>query len=339
MQFGQPDTPRQIIAKLPDADLAALRDALLPMISDLDKERAADVARTDHLLIRAMGGAALVGLVFGIGVARDIMLGLFLAILSAIGALFFIWGAAMDGPRATARTRIVDAIAARMMGFRVDPDPRIGRDEMDALMLFSRVRKVTVDLCLVGERDGRMVMASRIGLMFGSDYTRKEKQGGGVTFVMVEVAMPETAGSEQMTVVMSTDADFISKASQWLMHRTKAVPTGDADFDTRYTVSGDVARLTPALRDAFVRLEAEARCGKTGLTEVPAGTGLRPWVVILPGKLVVLTPLTKFDGAFEPPPFWDPLDPDTLIPAFASDLAILNGYVNAALSLPFGEIA
>jgi len=55
--------------------------------------------------------------------------------------------------------------------------------------------------------------------------------------------------------------------------------------------------------------------------------------------LVVLTPLAMFDGAFEPPPFWVPLDPDTLIPAFAADLAVLDGYLAAALSLPLGDIA
>lgn len=337
MQFGQADVPRPLVMRLPDADLAALRAELLPVIADLDRERAADVVRADRMLVRTMGGAALVGFVFGVGVAHDILLGLFLAVLGATGALLFKWQAAQDGPRATARTRMVGAIARHLMGFRVVPDPRIGPDEMDALRLFSRVRKVTVDLCLAGERDGRMVMVSRIGLMFGSDYTRNEKQGDGLTFVMVEVAAPQTPGSGQMAVVMPTDAAFISKASKWLMHRTKAVPTGDADFDARYTSFGDVSRLTPGLRAGFARLEAEARCGKTGLTEVPAGTGLRPWVVIQPGKLVVLTPLTMFDGAFEPPPYWDALDPDVMIPAFASDLATLNGYVNAALSFPLGD--
>lgn len=338
MQFGQPNVPRPVVASLPPEDLATLQAELAPVMAGLDRDRATHVARTDRLLTRAMGAAAVAGLVLGFGVTGDVKMGLFLGALGALGVLFFLYGSAKDTPRTAVRTRVVDIIARHLMGFRVDPDPRIGREELDGLKLFSRIRKVTVDLCLVGERDGRIAMISRIGLMFGSDYNRKEKQGDGLTYVMVEVALPETVASETMTIVMSRDASVISKAKQWLSHRPKPVPTGDADFDARYTAFGDVSRLTPALRTGFARLEAEARCGTTALTEVPAGTGLRPWMVILPGKLVVLTPLTMFDGAFEPPPYWEPLDADRLIPAFASDLAILNSYVNAALSLPLGDI-
>ncbi|WP_162561637.1 hypothetical protein [Yoonia vestfoldensis] len=338
MQFGESYEPRPIAAALPADDLAALKDRLTPVMAALGRDRAAHVDRADRFLNRAIPGAALVGLVVGWGVSGDILLGLFLAVLGGVAVVIVLSGKAMDDPRTATRNEITDVLARHLMGFRVDPAPVIGTEEIDALKLFSRVRKVTVDLCLTGQRNGRIVVASRIGLMFGHDRNRREKQGDGLTFVMVEVALPETGGSDSMTTVMAKDASAVSKVSQMLMHRTRAVPTGDADFDNRYSVTGDVSRMTPALCAGFARLEAEARCGPTGLTEVPAGTGLRPWVVILPGKLVVLTPLSMFDGAFEPPPYWQPLDPDALIPAFASDLAILNGYINAALSLPFGDI-
>lgn len=338
MQFGESYTPRAIAAELPADDLAALKTRLMPVITVLNRDRAAHVARTDRFLGRALPGAAVVGLVLGWGVSGDILLGLFLAGLGAVCALLVLWGEKMKEPRAVARNDITDALASHLMGFRVDPAPVIGTEEIDALKLFSRIRKVTVDLCLIGERDGRLVMASRIGLMFGAKQNHKQKSGDGLTYVMVEIALPETAQRDTITTVMAKDASVISKVSQHLMHRTRSVPTGDAAFDDRYSVSGDVTPMTPAMRAGFAQLEEQARCGKTGLTEVPAGTGLRPWMVILPGKLVVLTPLTMFDGAFEPPPYWQPLDADVLIPAFASDLAILNGYINAALSLPLGDI-
>jgi hypothetical protein len=339
MQFGQSHEPRPVVAHLPAADLAALRAELVPAMAELDRDRAAHVARTDRSLTRGLGGAALAGLMLGWGLTGDILMGLFLGALGAVGALFFLFGWSRDGPRAAARAAILGPMARHLMGFHVDADAAIARSVLAELKLFQEIRKVTVDLCLTGQRDGRAVILSRIGLMFGTGKRKRGSQGDGLTYVMVEVALPATAASDTMTTVMSRDASTVSKAMQRLSHRQKPVPTGDADFDARYTVFGDVARMNPALRAGFTRLEAEARCGRTGLTEVPAGTGLRPWVVILPGRLVVLTPLTMFDGAFEPPPYWEPLDPDALIPAFASDLAVLNGYLNAALSLPLGDIA
>ncbi|MFN3661416.1 hypothetical protein [Yoonia sp.] len=339
MQFGESYQQRPVAAELPDNDLAMLKAQLAPVMAGLDRDRAAHVTHADNFLIYcALPGAALLGLVLGWGISGDIRLGLFLAALGALGALLFLFGKAAEAPRAATRNEITDALALHLMGFRVDPDPVIGREEIDALKLFSRVRKVTVDMCLTGQRDGRIVIVSRIGLTFGSDRNYKEAQGKGLTYVMVEVAVPETAQSDKKTTIMAKDASKIIKGSQKLAHRQKAIPTGDADFDARYTVFGDVSRITPALRAGFTRLEAEARCDVTGLSEVSAGMGLRPWMVIVPGKLVVLTPLSMFDGAFEPPPYWKPLDPDVLIPAFASDLAILNGYINAALSLPLGDI-
>jgi hypothetical protein len=338
LQFGAAFTPRSVEAHLPKDDLAALKCALAPVIADLNRDRAAHVTRADRFLARAVPAAAMAGLVLGWGISGDIRLGLFLAALLGAAALFVLFGLAQDEPRRITRHDIIDVLARHLMGFRVDPAPVIATEEIDALRLFAPVRKVSVDLCLTGLRDDRLVVVSRIGLMFGYDGNRSQKQGDGLTFVMVEIALPETAQADGITTIMAKDASRIAILAQKLMHRDSAVPTGDPGFDSRYHVTGDVAPVTPALRAGFARLEAEARSGPTGLTEVPAGQGLRPWVVILPGKLVVLTPLAMFDGAFEPPPYWRPIDPDTLIPAFASDLAILNGHINAALSLPIGDI-
>ncbi len=348
MQFGAAYQPRAIKAVLPAEDMDRLFAQVEPLVAKLAHDRAAHVARADRFLNRAIPAASLAGLVLGWGVSGDILLGLFLAALGAVGAVIVLSGKAMDAPRQATRTAITDVLARDLMGFRVDPAPAISREAIDGFKLFSRIRKVTVDLCLTGARDGRRVVASRIGLMFGYDSNRREKQGDGLTFVMVAVSLPEGAQAdgaqaegaqaEEATRIVPRDRSRVLKLAQKLMHRESAVPTGDAGFDRNYAVSGDVTRLTPALRAGFARLEAEARCDVTGLTEVPAGEGLRPWVVILPDQLVVLTPLTMFDGAFEPPPYWAPLDTGALVPAFASDLAILNGYINAALSLHSGEM-
>ena len=83
-------------------------------------------------------------------------------------------------------------------------------------------------------------------------------------------------------------------------------------------------------------LEALARSAAHGLTEVEAGKGLRPWFVIVPRRLIVLLPISKFDGAFQPPPFWRPIDNDALIAGYASDLARLNATLTATLALVEG---
>lgn len=118
-----------------------------------------------------------------------------------------------------------------------------------------------------------------------------------------------------------------------ISHGLTETKTGDEVFDGRYKVFGVPSFLTPDVRTEFGALEEVARCDRTGTREVPAGTGVRPMVVIRPGRLVVLTPIAVFDGALEPPPFWQPLVLDTLIPAFASDLAVLNDHLNAAIAL------
>lgn len=205
--------------------------------------------------------------------------------------------------------------------------------------LFQPVRKVIVDLRLTGQRGGRVVGVTPVGLMFGSDSNHSENHDKGLTFVMVQVPLPETEGRAGVTSVMSTDAGWNVKSSPKLSNGLAAVPTGDKTFDTFYTVYGDPSVLSPAMRKGFALLEQQARSAKHGLAEVAPGQGQRPWVAIMPAQLVVLTPLAMFDGAFEPPPFWGALDPDRLIPAFASDLAVLESYIDAALSLPLGDIS
>jgi hypothetical protein len=256
-----------------------------------------------------------------------------------LSVLILLMGKAEAGPRNATRTEITTAAAGHLSDLIVDPAPDIPRDWFAALGLFQRVRKVIVDLRLTGERDGRIVGVTRVGLMFGEDDRYSEKHDKGLTFVMVQIACPESAGRESVTAVMPTDASWNVRSSPKLANGLKAAPTGDTTFDALYTAFGDPEPLTPALRAGFADLERQARCAKHGMAEVAPGKGLRPWVALIPGQVVVLTPLAMFDGAFEPPPFWVPLEADALIPAFASDLAVLDGYLNAALSLPLGDIA
>jgi len=339
MLFGPSIAPRAAPAALPPADHAAIAAGLALVLPGLECDRAAHLDRIDHALKRQAGGAALAGLVLGWAVGGSFFGGLAAMGIAALGATVLLMGKADEGPRTATRLEILKAVAGRMSDLIPDEVPDIPRDWFARLRLVQPVRKVIVDLRLTGQRAGRIVGVTRVGLMFGTDSRHSEKHDKGLTFVMVQIDMPETAAREGVTVVMPTDAGWNVKSVPRLAHGLKSVPTGDETFDALYTVYGDPAPLTPALRAGFADLGRHARSARHGLAEVAPGQGRRPWVAILPGQLVVLTPLSMFDGAFEPPPFWVPLDPDTLIPAFAADLAVLDGYLAAALSLPVGDIA
>ncbi|MBR3372106.1 MAG: hypothetical protein IKG52_15895 [Rhodobacteraceae bacterium] len=337
--FGPSAMPRPAPPALPPADHSAIVARLAPVLQGLNRDRTVHVDQIDRALKLYGGGAAVVALVVGWGIGGSFLGGLALMALAVVSVVILVMAKAEDGPRAETRRQIVAAVAGQMSDLIPDPAPDIPREWFAGLRLVQQVRKVIVDLRLTGERAGRVVGVTRVGLMFGEDRRYTEKHDKGLSVVMVQVSLPETAARTGVTVVTPTDASWNVRHGPKLSHGLKTVQTGDKTFDALYTVYGDPAPLTPALRAGFAGLERHARSAKHGLAEVAPGKGLRPWVVILPGQLVVLTPLAMFDGAFEPPAFWLPLDPDTLIPAFAADLAVLDGYLTAALSLPFGDIA
>lgn len=337
--FGPSMIPRAAPEALPPSDHAAILTRLASVLPGLERDRAAHVEQIDRVLKRYVSGAALAALVVGWGIGGSFFGGLALMGIATLGTVILLLGKAEEGPRTTTRTEILIAVAGQMSDLIVDPEPDIPREWFARLGLLQRVRKVIVDLRLTGQRDGRVVGVTRVGLMFGEDENYSEKHDKGLTFVMVQIELPETAHREAITAVMPTDASWNVRSSPKLSHGLAAKPTGDKTFDALYTVYGDPTALTPALREGFAALERQTRSATHGMAEVAPGKGLRPWLAIIPGQLVVLTPLASFDGAFEPPPFWVPLDPDALIPAFAADLAVLDGYLNAALSLPLGDIS
>lgn len=337
--FGPSMVPRATPEPLPASDHLAILARLAAVLPSLQRDRAAHVDRIDHALKRYVSAAALAALGLGWAIGGSFLGGLALMGIAALGTVILLMGKAEDGPRMATRTEMLTAVAGQLSDLIVDPAPDIPRAWFAALGLFQPVRKVIVDLRLTGQHAGRIVGVARVGLMFGTDENYSEKHDKGLTFVMVQIELPETAGRAGVTAVMPTDAGWNVRFSPKLSNGLSATPTSDKTFDALYTVYGDAMALTPALRAGFADLEWQTRCASHGMAEVAPGTGLRPWMAILPGQLVVLTPLAKFDGAFEPPPFWVPLDPDALIPAFASDLAVLKGYLDAALSLPLGDIA
>lgn len=337
-QFGQPDAPRPVVATLSSAQTEALEARLNPALARHEEARRAFVAETEKRLRLGVAGAGAAGLLLGWGAMGSLPVGLALMAGGVGFALLLMFGEAQKKPRTEARALLLDAIAGELMGFRCDSDA----PDATRWKLLPRIFAQRVDMRISGQRDGCKVAASRIGFTFGGRNGNTESSGKGTAFTVVELEWPASVPEVPfITAITGTDAPPALQYAPAQTHGLQPQPTGDAAFDARYSVfaSPGAPLLPPAFRAAFAALEAEARCATHGMAEVAPGQGLRPSVVLMPGYCAVLTPLAKFDGAFEPPPFWKPLEGAALIPAFASDLAIVNRHVNAALSLPTGERA
>ena len=340
-QFGDPGRPRAISPRLTAAEAEALRVRLTPVLARLTVERAAIFRRAETELRLKTGVAALAGL--GLGWTMGGLSGaLGLAALAAVFAVLLLAGRVQEAPRSIAKHVILNKMGQMLHGLSsVAPGARaqalpLGR--IDGWRLFGPVHTVTIDDRLEGLRDGQRVAVSRVGLQFGTAGNRSTENGAGLCFVLTEITAPEAPDdlSGALTVVVAEDAPAQARAAPGLTHGLSVSQTGDAGFDARYRVYGDAEVLGPAARAAFAGIEALARADRTATREVAPGSGLRPWVVIRPGRLVVLTPLALFDGALEPPLLPQPLLAEALIPAFASDLASLNDHLTGALTLMKG---
>lgn len=336
-QFGSQGWPRPLEPALPEAQLPILRARLAPVLARLNADRQAWVARTERELRLAAGLAALAGLVLGWSMG-GLPLGLALMLGGAAFALLLLMGRVQGSPRTATKHAIVGALAPELTGLTsVPPDARAALftpARLEGWRLARPVHSVTVDECLTGEREGYHARVARTGLYIGNANNREAEVGGGLCLVAVELMTGDDHDGTP-TLVIPTDAARALRAAP-LSPRPPQMATGDADFDARYHVFGDAAPLGAQARAAFAALEAVTRADPTCTREVPPGTGLRPFVILRPGQVTVLTPLALFDGAFDPPPVWQSLDADTLIPRFASDLLALDQHLTAALALTKG---
>ncbi|WP_127144012.1 hypothetical protein [Pelagibacterium montanilacus] len=339
MLFGTLGNPRPVGTRLSGAEIRAVRERLKPTLIRLNQQRQTWFEATENQLRLKMGAAALAGLVLGWFGMGSVMIGLALM----VGGAFFAFLMSVTKTDETARAQTKHAVLAEMADellglISVPPEARteaLSKEVVERWRLLPPVRVITVDDRLVGERDGFDVAVSRVGFQFGGSSNVELTQGDGMVFVVVEITDPGARGADEdtFTIVLGTDAPAMLRGAPRLTYGLAEAESGDAGFDARYSVFGDPAPLSKEVRAAFAPLEAVARCDKTGTRDVSAGGGLRPVVLMRPGHLVVMTPVPVFDGALEPPPYWEPLEPGTLIAAFASDLAILDDHLAAAMAL------
>lgn len=337
LQFGSPGRPRELGRAAAPEQMSLIAERLDPVFERLNTERAAWFDRAERNLRLKAGGTALAGLVLGWSMGGP-LLGLAMMAGAAAFVIILLFGQSQGNMRELAKQAVLTEIAPVLVELiSVPPVARTARfspARMESWGLFRNIHTVTVDECLTGTRDGHEVSVARVGVQFGNQANRKTEIGGGLCFVIAEVAR-NSGKDEGMTLVVPEDAGIALRAGL-LVNRPAQVSTDDAAFGARYRVFGDPAPLGPAARAAFAAIEAVTRADRTATQEVSSGSGLSPIVVITATHLRVLTPLALFDGAFEPPPFWEPMVPDPLIPAFVSDLFILNDHLSAALALTKG---
>lgn len=340
LQFGNLGRPRPVTPVMTAEQEAKVHARLAPVLARLERQRRAWFGKAESDLRLKAGGAALAGFVLG-WTMGGLVFALAMMLGGALFALLLVAGTSNEGPRAAVKHAVLDELADELFGLRsVPPEARaaaLSKARVDGWQLLPPVREIIVDDRLTGTREGCAVAVSRVGFQFGNRANATTEAGGGLAFVIAEVTLPDAPEDvEGITVILGTDGALVGRIAPTLSHRLPRTATGDAEFDARYAVFGALTPLSPAARAAFAALEAVTRSDRSTTAEVPPGTGLRPAVVIRPGRLVVLTPLALFDGALEPPAFWEPLDPAGMIPAFASDLAILNDHLTAALTLSQG---
>lgn len=339
MLFGTLGNPRLVGASLSEAENRAVRERLAPIITSLNQQRQVWFDTTEQQLRLKMAGAGVAGLVLGWLLMGSVLIGLTLMVGGALFAFLIVGPKADEIARAQTKHAIVNAMADELLDLTsVPPEARasaFSKDRVEGWRLLPRVRTITVDDRLVGAGEGFEIAVSRVGFQFGGSANVELKQGDGLVFVIVEIAQPG-AGHQlggPVTIFVGTDAPVMLKSAPQITHGLAKFATGDEAFDGLYSVYGEPRPVTPNFRAGFAAIEAVARCDKTGTREVAPGTGLRPAVIFSPARLLVLTPVPVFDGALEPPPIWEPLDARDLVPAFASDLAVLNDHLNAALEL------
>ncbi|ETA52321.2 hypothetical protein [Ponticoccus alexandrii] len=338
LQFGSLGAPRGNRRALGDEAVQLLREALAADLAALNAARLVQTARTERDLRRAAIGGAVAGLLLGLTMG-GVALALGMAIGGAAFCLLLVAGRGQDVAREAAKRAIVQRMAPPLISLApLPPDQtrqRLSPERLEGLELFAPIHTVTVDECLTGLRDSNAVTVARIGFHLGNRNDRKTVIGGGLCFVIVVVSAPgiaRTAGDR--TVVVPADAAFGLRKS---IEARGGAPSGALRTPGgEYQVFGNAACLGSGLVEGLRAAEAVARADATATREVAPGDGLRPYLSIRPGTLAVLTPLAHFDGAFDPPPVWEPLDVDRLIPVFGSDLMTLDDYVTAAMALAKG---
>ncbi len=310
---------------MPAAEHAALADQIGPHLSALEALRRQALATVDsraRLLVPLAGGATLVAmLIGGQGLAAGVIFGL----VAAVTGWFIAMGKLPGQYQAAVKNTFAKAVSGHLSGFDHVVDPETDMARLRSWRLFPELQSARTLDRITGTRNGRSLTLSEMSIAYAPG--KRGRLDLSVSVSVVEVASEAVEGA--LLVLTPHDAAPHILEAQRRAADPMVVSTGDPQFDAVYSVRSDDPdagrRLGPALRSAILSLS------DTG----PAG---RPCLVFLPGYLAVLFPTSFSDRAFHVPPYWVPIDSDSLLAQFASDLALKNGLINAVLNLPGAQV-
>lgn len=317
------NAPRGVVVPLPAAERAALIDQIGAHLAELEALRRQTLATVDsraRILVPLAGGATLVALLIGgQGLAASVIFGL----VAALTGWFIAMGKRAGQYQAAVKSVFAKAVSGYLSGFDHVVEPETDMARLRSWRLFPELQSARTLDRITGRRNGRSLTLSEMLIAYAPG--KRGRLDHNLSVSVVEVASEAVEGA--LLVLTPHEAAPHILEAQRKAADLLAISTGDPQFDAAYSLRSDdpdAGRLLgPVLRGAILSLSEAG----------PAG---RPGLVFLQGNLAVLFPTSFSDLAFHVPPYWEPIDADSLLAQFASDLALKNRLIDAVLNLPGG---
>jgi hypothetical protein len=327
---------KPVSTPLPDSDAQRLRERLAPLASQLEELRRDTCAKLDKQARILLPSVAVVtiALFVLIGGGAAALLALPRLVIVVLIAVTVAWLLLQHAPyRAHKRaTRIVfaQAVAQELSGFDYTPDPEIALDDLRALAVFPHVSAAQGWDMMRGERDGLAVSICRLNINYHyrRSQRRESHRKSNLHAICVEVAASPLGAVH--AVLLPGMVDIRIHRAITRKHGLEVVPTGDATLDSRFKAflsdPAAVKALTePPMREALSELGRRADA---------------PLTIFSPGRTVALFPLPgDIFVPFAPRPYWEPVDLDRFIQAYACDLADLHSRLMAVIALQSRQLA
>ena len=298
---------------------------LLADADSLEETRLARVDAIDARIRLLLPAASLAGFLFGAIALQSIIAGLFLMLLCAAGAVTITLGLADRHYRLAAKPEVVAMLAPFVDGCLHDPNPSNDVKRFEAWKLFPQIKRVELEDRMLCARGGEDIAISRVRFSFGPGKSKSRNKSLNIAAIATEIGSPDQHPQDTIVIVGMT-AGMTFRTAPGRRHKLQPFQTDDTVFNGRYltfTSNAAAARsvLTSTVRDALSELETMSRADASAfLSNLPSSTGQKSLVVLQPGYTAIVTPLPKFDTAFEPGSLGYPMQHGEAAKRYAQDV-------------------
>ena len=319
-----------LVAELSDEDRAALQARLTPAVERLLVLRDEVVAEVDEKARVPVPAAAGVALLVVWLTSGNLLLALGIA-AAAAGGVFSILslGPAMRHDADVRRTFGPD-LARYLADFSHETEGFLPDEVAEGWKLFPRVDRALWLDRMQGTREGRAATMYRLSARYYREAPANAdaRPHRAETLEAFAVEIPAAPLAEDVVILMSR-REVRPLSTGPLARGLAPVDACEGRLRRYYTVlaadPGHAARVLTPERCAQIRALAEDYLGRRPRRP--------PILLFLPDRLLALFPLTPRLRLFRPPPFWQPLDPDAVLDRFASDLAVVHGFLMDLLAI------